>query len=96
MVLGQEGVSTRGGLTPFSWATKSGHEAVVKMLLERDDVNPNTTDSYGKTPLSIAARKGHERVVKMLLERVDINPNTVTNHGDTPLFIAADEGMKGS
>ena len=33
------GLSARGGLTPLSWAAKGGHEAVVKILLEWDDVN---------------------------------------------------------
>ena len=61
--------SALGGLTPLAWAAKGGHEAVVQMLLERDDVNPNITDRYGETPLHIAACEGYEGVVKMLLER---------------------------
>ena len=34
-------VDTRSGYTLFSWAAEKGHEGVVKMLLEREDVNPD-------------------------------------------------------
>ena len=35
------------GLTPLWCAARNGHEGVVKMLLGRDDVNPNTPDKRG-------------------------------------------------
>src|SRR5205807_3311237 len=57
------------GDTPLVWAAKYGHEGVVKILLGRDDVNPNTPDKYGQTPLSCAVWSGHEGVVKILLGR---------------------------
>ena len=37
-------LGARGGLTPLSWAAKGGYEAVVKMLLERNDVNTSIAD----------------------------------------------------
>ena len=30
------------GQTPPSWAAENGHEAVVRLLLKRDDVEPNS------------------------------------------------------
>jgi ankyrin repeat protein len=46
-----------------------GHEAVVKLLLEKG-AELETKDNYrGRTPLSWAAEKGHEAVVKLLLEK---------------------------
>ena len=36
---------------------------VVKLLLEREDVNPDSLDEVGRTPLSYAAGNGHEGVV---------------------------------
>ena len=87
--------SARGGLTLLAWAAKGGHEGVVKILLERDDVNPNIPDRYGETPLVIAARKGHEGVVKMLLERNDVNLNTRDRYGKPQLYRAACEGHEG-
>ena len=54
-----------------------GHEGVVKMFLERGDVNPNLADTKdGHTPLSYAAMIGREGIVKMLLERNDIGLDT--------------------
>jgi len=61
------------GNTPLAWAAGSGHEEVVKMLLERDDVNPSKAGRYGQTPLWCAAQNGHEGVVKMLLGRDGVN-----------------------
>ena len=70
--------STMGGLMPLSWAAKGGHEAVVKMLLEQDDANPNIADRHGETPLLISARGGYEGLVKLLLERNNVNPKFPT------------------
>jgi len=47
---------------------------VVKLLLEREDVNPDSLDEVGRTPLSYAAGNGHEGVVELLLVREDVNP----------------------
>ena len=64
------------GVTALTWAAIKGYEEVVKMFLEREDVDPDQGDTrYGQTPLSLAAENRHEGVVKMLLERKDVNPN---------------------
>ena len=85
------------GNTAISWAARKGHEGVVKILLGRNDVNPDTADAkYGRTPLSRAAENGHEGVVKMLLERNDVNPSTPdTEHGQTPFSWAVKNGQEG-
>ena len=41
----------RGGSTPLVWAARNGHEGVVKILLSRDDVNPDKPDNSSETPL---------------------------------------------
>jgi len=38
-------------VTPLLWAVENRHEAVVKLLLARDEVELNSEDSWGKTPL---------------------------------------------
>ena len=85
------------GSTPLTWASRKGHEEVVKLLLEQDGVNPDDADTYfGQTPLSWAAEKGHEGVVKILLGREDVDPNrTDTGSGRAPLSWAAANGHEG-
>jgi len=78
-------------------AAERGHEGIVRMLLEREGLNPNTADTeYGRTPLWWAARHDQEGIVRMLLERADINPNTAdTEYNKTPLWLAAERGHVG-
>ena len=85
------------GMTALTWASRGGHEEVVKMLLERDDVNPDQADTqYGCTPLLWAAKNGDEGIVNMLLEREDFNPNQPdTKSGRAPLSWAAEKGYDG-
>ena len=80
------------GRTPLSWTAGEGHETIVRMLLERDDVNPDSTDENGQTPLSWASENGHEAVVRILLERDDVNPDSADKIGQTPLSWAARKG----
>ena len=80
------------GLTPLAWAAKGGHEEVVAMLLERDDVDSSAADRLGQTPLFIAAREGHEGVVKLLLGRNNITFSTAAADAKAPLFTAPGVG----
>ena len=48
---------------------REGHEAVVKLLLEKGAEPESKDNDYGRTPLSWAAGSGHEAVVKLLLEK---------------------------
>ena len=83
------------GRGPLTWAAQNGHEGVVKILLERGEVNPDKSDNYGQTPLSHAACSGHGGVVKMLLGRKEVNPNKPNNDDQTPLSRAASNGHEG-
>ena len=71
---------------PLAWAARNGNEAVVKILLGKEDINPDKPGEGGRTPLMRAARNEHEGVVKMLLGRGDVNPEEPDESGRTPLY----------
>ena len=45
----------------------------MRLLLARDDVNPDKREDYGTTPLQRASINGHEEVVRLLLARGAVN-----------------------
>ena len=77
--------------TPLSYAAMYGQEAIVKLLLERDDVEADSKDILGYTPLTYAARWGHEAIVKRLLELDNVQVNSKVNSGQTPLSYATEK-----
>ena len=87
LLMGKHGDSNIGadlkdkdGRTPLSHAASRGHEAVVWLLVERDDVEADSKDDYGQTPLWHAAWGGHEAVVRMLVERDDVEADSRDNY----------------
>ena len=80
------------GLISLHIAAINGHEAVVRLLLADDRVDPDSKDKYGgETPLSRAARNGHEAVVKLLLEK-GADLESKEKYDRTPLSRAAENG----
>jgi len=62
--------SSRNFRTALSWAATNDREGIVKLLLNRKDVNPNALDTKsGQTPLSWTAQKGYQGIVKLVLGR---------------------------
>ncbi|KAL7942864.1 ankyrin repeat-containing domain protein [Trichoderma barbatum] len=78
--------------TFLSWAAERGHEAVVELLLARNDIEVDLKDMDGRTPLSWAAEKGHGVVVDMLLARNDVLADSKDMDDRTPLSWAAEHG----
>ena len=48
-------VKARGD-TPLGWAARGGHKDVVKLLLEKEGIQGDSTDSRHRTPLAHAAQ----------------------------------------
>ena len=63
-------------------------EAVVRLLIERDDVDINAKDKGGQTALILATKLGYEAVVRLLIGRDDIDINTKGQYGQTALMRA--------
>ena len=62
------------GKTALVWAAVRGHDGVVGLLLEREDISSNTTGTgYCQAPLLLATGGGHEGVAKLLLKREGID-----------------------
>ena len=83
------------GATPLLWAAENGHEEVVMLLSNQENIGPGKPDEQGRTPLWYAASGGHEGVVKTLLERKNVDPNFPDNEGRTPLLMSAVGGEEG-
>ena len=66
----------------------------MKLLLERGDVDPNSSDNNGQTPLSLATAWAHWGVLKLLLKRRDANPNLPDSNDQKPLSYATVKGRE--
>jgi ankyrin repeat protein len=80
--------------TPLFWAANNGHEATVKLIMEREDVDANARSQIGETPLMVAAYRGHKDVVELLIKREDVDVNANDGRGWTALMCAAREGHR--
>ena len=80
------------GETPLSYAANYGYEAIVKLLVEEDNVEADSKNIYGTTPLSLAASCGYKSIVKLLLQRERVEADSKNRYGRTPLSYAAEKG----
>ncbi|EEU35470.1 uncharacterized protein NECHADRAFT_86213 [Fusarium vanettenii 77-13-4] len=85
-------IKNKGGWMPLWLGAKNGREAIVKLLLGTNQVDPNAKDGHERTPLSLASENGHEAIVKLLLGTNQVDPNAKNGHVRTPLSLASENG----
>ncbi|RFU23836.1 hypothetical protein B7463_g12501, partial [Scytalidium lignicola] len=76
----------------MAFAMACHHEAVVELLLAKDDVDINSKDNDGQSPLTWAVQNEHEAIIELLLAKNDVDVNSKDNNGRTPLSFAAENG----
>src|SRR6202043_1169046 len=69
--------------TPLWWAATNGHEAVAKLLLDKEGVDPDSKDPNGRTSLWWAAMKGDEAAAKSLFNEEGVDLDSMDHNGRT-------------
>ena len=73
------------GWTALFHACAEGHLSMVKLLLEKEGIDPNSRDNDGYTPVTPLAHvcldRGNEDIVCSLLSHPDTDPNAISNNG---------------
>lgn len=67
---------------------------MVKLLLAKEGIDPNSKDRHDRTPLSFAVENGHEAVVKLLLAKDGVDLNYTKRRSQTALGWAATNGRR--
>ncbi|VDM47934.1 unnamed protein product [Toxocara canis] len=84
--------ATEYGFTPLHLAAQSGHDSLVRMLLNQGVQVDATSTTMSVIPLHLAAQQGHIAVVGMLLSRSTQQQHAKDWRGRTPLHLAAMNG----
>ncbi|XP_063411165.1 uncharacterized protein LOC134694100 [Mytilus trossulus] len=80
------------GNSPLHKASKRGHTAVVKLLLE-NNADVSQCNIYKESPLYVACEEGYKDTVELLLRKnADVNQCNI--YGQSPLYEACEGGYK--
>ena len=77
--------------SPLSWAIQNNLIDIVRLFLNREDLQPDLPDSEGQTIYFLACNSGNEEVVELLSEQhIALDPNLgAPLHIFSPLTVAA-------
>ena len=83
------------GCTPLMLAAYHGSKETLQLLLEFEDVNPNSRDrKYIRPPISWAIKQNHVAIVRALLDDERLDVNLEDKWGDTPLMVAVEHNPR--
>ncbi|VDI00067.1 Hypothetical predicted protein [Mytilus galloprovincialis] len=86
-------IADRDGNTGLDIAIRRRDLEIVKLLLERSDIDASQKNKYsGDTPLHVAVRDGCLNIVQYVMTRTYIDPNEQNQDGDTLLHKATKGG----
>jgi ankyrin repeat protein len=69
-------------------------EAVIRLLVDWDDVEADSKDMYDRTPLWWVAMNGLGAVVRLLVDRDDVDADSKDINGQTPGWWATELGWE--
>ncbi|OCK97015.1 uncharacterized protein K441DRAFT_505774, partial [Cenococcum geophilum 1.58] len=72
---------------PLLLAISDGYKVVVKLLLIRDNIDPNSKDKFRAIPLLLAAEYKSKAIVELLLTQDNdgVDAKSKDKYGETPL-----------
>lgn len=72
--------------------SRRGKVGLMRVLLEKHNINPNLRDEKGRSSLWFAAANGHVELARALLAKSSVDINSVDHNQDSPLHKAAENG----